>query len=181
MMKCFVLFFNCCSHVQILSKCLQRFVFRNLNRDCMFAIWLFRMFQSERNVLTVDLFRFRLFAILMLFWSHMFWNVFHQNARSRIVYIDVFLFIILFDFQYFRIDFKMFSSKCSIRNCLYERRFFYNFIRFAIHAYWFWNVFYQNVWSETVSHEWRFFLFCETYNQNICFFVSMRMWFIKNN
>ena len=43
---------------------------------------------------------------------------FHQNIRSRIVSIDDVFFITLFDFQYFRTDFKMrFTSKCSIRNC----------------------------------------------------------------
>ena len=33
---CFVVFFNICSHAQIFSKCLQRFVFRNL-RSCLHA------------------------------------------------------------------------------------------------------------------------------------------------
>ena len=35
----------------------------------------------------------------------------------------------------------MFSSTCSIRNCLYWRRFLYNFIRFTVFSYWFQDVF----------------------------------------
>ena len=83
------------------------------------------------------IFRFRFIALhakMYLSFDEMFWQrlifvaVFslintcfemfsHQSARSKIVCMsDVFLLIILFDLQYFRIEFKMrFTSRRSIR------------------------------------------------------------------
>ena len=53
---------------------------------------------------------------------------------------------------------KCFSSKCSIRNCLHERRFFYNLCSICNIFVLISRCFHRNVRSEIVSHKWRFFL-----------------------
>ena len=124
------LYFAICNRVCMFNLI---FVRVSIRTKCFFNWFIFRFrfvalnekiyINFDEMSIAIYIFRnlwFHNFRSFVLFDQHMFWNVFHQNVQSEIVCIDVFLFIILFDFQYFRIDFKMFSSKCSIRNCLYD-------------------------------------------------------------
>ena len=126
--------FNSCSHVQILSKCLQRFAFRNL-----------------RSYLHVRMLKFCLI-----------------NICFEMSFIKMF-------------DQVRFTSKTRSEIVSHERFYFYNFVRFTIFSYWLWDVSQQSVRSEHVSHDRHSFFFCEMYSQSICFFMSMRVWFIKNS
>ena len=63
-----------------------------------------------------------------------------------------------------------FSLKCLTKNCLYERRFFYDFIRFA------WNIFHQNARSKVVCIDDVFSLISFDL-QYFC--INFEMFFIK--
>ena len=130
-----------CSHVQILTKCLQWFVFRNLWSCLHVCDSNSRMFQFERNVLTIDLY----FAFDLL--SYYIWKntrvstkcldkkfifrnfrfLSHVQILNRVCMLKL---CSMFNKSFRLLDsityvLKCFSSKCSIKNCLYCRRFFY--------------------------------------------------------
>ena len=134
MTRCFVMFFDL--HVQFWRNVCDDHIFRNFWSCLHVRDLIFCMFQFERNVLTIDLyFVFALSCIKnsIFFWSHVLKCfsskcsircVSHRKFDQKLFHTnDVFLWF-LFDLQYFRIDFKMFSSRYSIKNCLYCRRFF---------------------------------------------------------
>ena len=81
------------------------------------------------------LIRTRCFAIDLYFVFDMFWNIFHQNARSSAFHIEN-----------------------SIKNCFYWRRSFYNFIRFTIFSYWFQNAFHIEMLIRNCFTRMTFFL-----------------------
>ena len=88
------------------------------------------------------------FAICNIFFNqNMFWNVFHQNARSNVFHIEN-----------------------SIKNCLYNDVFFIIFIRFTIFSYWFQDVFIE-IFDQKLFHTNDVFFFFA--KRKIKIFVSL--------
>ena len=82
----FVTFFDFCEHVQILSKCLQRLVSRNL-RSCLHV----------RIVLDIQW----IISLVCFIWSTYILKCFHQNVRSEIVCMNDVFFMISVRFTIF--------------------------------------------------------------------------------
>ena len=108
--------------------------------------------------------------ILFMYFRFSFYSI---NIRFEMFFIKMF-------------DQMRFTSKIRSENCLYKRRSFYNFIRFTIFLYWFWNAFHQNVRSEIVRIE-RFFYnfirftifsywFWDVFHQNVRSKIVSREW-----
>ena len=91
---------------------------------CMFVTWLL-CFNSNEMFCNWFIFRFRLVEI---FDQHVFWNVFHQNVRSRVVSHEQRFFYILIRFTIRSYWFwNVFHQNVWSEIASHEWRFFYSF------------------------------------------------------